>query len=54
MRGTDTILHLDCAGARPVTRVDTPGGKEPGEHCRVFLPPEHVHLFEPDSGERIA
>ena len=44
-RGQDAAVTVRVDGARPVSA---------GETLHVAVVPEHVHFFDPDSGNRLA
>lgn len=49
--GPSRLLHLDSAFGRLIARVSP--DEEIGESIEVAFDPEHVRLFDPDTGERI-
>ncbi|HEX6441424.1 MAG TPA: sn-glycerol-3-phosphate import ATP-binding protein UgpC [Stellaceae bacterium] len=53
--GADTILHARLAGADTplVARIDGIRGPQLGETARFAIRPEHLHLFDPDTGRRL-
>jgi sn-glycerol 3-phosphate transport system ATP-binding protein len=53
--GADTILHGRLTGADMplMVRIDGVHGPQLGETVRLAIRPEHLHLFDPDSGRRL-
>ncbi len=54
--GADTLLHGRCAATRELVTVRQDGHvlAKPGEKRRFAIEPGHVHLFDSQSGRRIA
>jgi sn-glycerol 3-phosphate transport system ATP-binding protein len=53
--GADTILHGRLMGADMplMVRIDGVHGPQLGETVHFAIRPEHLHLFDPDSGRRL-
>ena len=53
--GADTILHGRLTGADMplMVRIDGAQGPRLGETVRLAIRPDHLHLFDPDSGRRL-
>jgi sn-glycerol 3-phosphate transport system ATP-binding protein len=53
--GADTILHgrLDGGVAPLVARIEGIRGPQLGQTTRFAIRPEHLHLFDPDTGQRL-
>ncbi len=50
--GTETLVHGKLPDGTLFT-IKLPGGSPPGEQVRVALPPEHLHVFEAETGLRL-
>ena len=51
--GSETYLHLAVEGCSIVARVGAEVRPTPGEKLALRIRPEHVHLFDADSGEAL-
>jgi sn-glycerol 3-phosphate transport system ATP-binding protein len=51
--GADTILHGSIDGSRLTARVPGSFASELGSTVAFAIRPEHIHLFDPDTGKRI-
>ncbi|MEM1343421.1 MAG: sn-glycerol-3-phosphate ABC transporter ATP-binding protein UgpC [Pseudomonadota bacterium] len=51
--GADLQLHLDMGGHDCVATAPRDAHVGAGEHLRLAIAPEKVHLFDPDSGARL-
>ncbi len=51
--GADTILHGSIDSARLTARVPGSFAPELGSTVAFAIRPEHIHLFDPDSGKRV-
>jgi sn-glycerol 3-phosphate transport system ATP-binding protein len=51
--GADTILHGTIDSTRMTARVPGSFALELGSTVAFAIRPEHIHLFDPDTGKRI-
>jgi len=53
MAGSETFVRLTADGAPLVARVPPGQSVAPGSNVRVRIPPDRVHLFDAQTGERL-
>lgn len=53
--GADTLVHGQLPGTQQALTVRLPGIHqiEPGEHLPLQISPEHLHIFNPEDGQRL-
>ncbi|MCZ8122380.1 MAG: sn-glycerol-3-phosphate ABC transporter ATP-binding protein UgpC [Magnetospirillum sp.] len=52
--GSDTLVTFSLGGSRAVARLPPKIVRAPGEALRLGFLPEHLHLFDRDTGKRLA
>ncbi len=52
--GAETLVYLDCEGTEIIARVTGPVSVSTGEVAGLSWRPENVHLFDHETGKRIA
>ncbi|MBD9367927.1 sn-glycerol-3-phosphate ABC transporter ATP-binding protein UgpC [Xanthomonas sp. XNM01] len=52
--GSEAFLHLDAAGRALVSRLPPQALPAAGERVRLRVDPAHLHVFDPQNGERLA
>ena len=53
MMGAETYLYLLCEGVPMTARVDPRSTAKPGDHIKIALDPNKIHLFDKDTEETI-
>ncbi|GAA5072528.1 ABC transporter ATP-binding protein [Lysobacter panacisoli] len=51
--GNEAFLHLDCAGSELVVRLSPRGLPEVGQIVHLDHHDEHLHCFDPETGQRV-
>jgi len=53
LRGADSLLHLRCGDLSITARLDSAAPGRLNDYCRIFMPADKVHVFDPVSKEAI-
>lgn len=51
--GGETYLYLECCDAKIIVKLQGTVTKQPDEMVNLFFRPEHIHLFDKESGHNI-
>jgi multiple sugar transport system ATP-binding protein len=53
-QGSTTILQVNLgANTKVIAQVNEQWGRQAGEHLHLSIPPESIHLFHPETDERV-
>jgi multiple sugar transport system ATP-binding protein len=53
LRGSDSLLHLRCEDLSITVRLDSSAPARMSDYCRIIIPAEKIHIFDPVSKEAI-